>query len=360
MKVREKFESVTGHQTARARRSLTAHARRMAPLSELLESAKLGHLADVLGAESLDFYLASLEAQGRPTFIKSLKEAGVAKLSERQALATLIAKAAKSGSAAPPERERASGLRGIFSNMLLAKDFTVSEPNFKGFRETLKPLARLGESAPLKGETAPRCRPEACVRLIALYGTGHDASVFERWQAGAPKWLEVRVVELPGHGTRSEEPLWACGHRVAADATASDEQLAANVSAERDAFIRALADELSGLVESGAPYAVYGFSSGAMFGYLLIHEWLRRRAPLPFRFFAAGRGAPHVIWAPDGLRTLRSGSEAEVEAWLHRGLAVPLLKVHAHAHAHARVHACTAGLRCRSSRCMHMRMHMHM
>ena len=45
------------------------------------------------------------------------------------------------------------------------------------------------------------------VRLFALYGMGGAAVSLANWWNRRPEWLEVRPLDLPGHGWRSAEPM---------------------------------------------------------------------------------------------------------------------------------------------------------
>ena len=67
-------------------------------LAELLEDAKLTHLADVLSksGQPSDLFAIYME-EGRPAFLTSLKTAGVEALKDRQAFANALSKAGKAG-----------------------------------------------------------------------------------------------------------------------------------------------------------------------------------------------------------------------------------------------------------------------
>ena len=97
-------------------------AARAMSLSELLEAASLAHLSVVLGSHTLESLIKLFSEQGRTTFIRSLKEQGVEKLSDRQRLATAIAKAAKDGVAASAPKR---GSMSRWVNMELAKELAA-------------------------------------------------------------------------------------------------------------------------------------------------------------------------------------------------------------------------------------------
>jgi len=80
-------------------------------------------------------------------------------------------------------------------------------------------------------------------------------------------------------------------HLAATKATARSRF--APFDAARDALIRELCDTILPLISSSIPYAIYGFSNGALFAFLMAVELERRGAALPCRILCAGRGAPH-------------------------------------------------------------------
>lgn len=226
----------------------------MASLPDVLASSSLSHLADALAGHSLEDCARALEQSGRPAYLKTLKEIGIEKLSDRQKLATAIGKAAKGLDLvkAPASAVRNRGLTDI----QLAKECAVDSWTSKEFIGKLEVLAPLGESGPLPGEAADAAatyRPTGRIRLIVLYGSGHKASDLDEWRARAPKWLELRVLELPGHGSRIDQGLWSIGNPCPDDSTLNEEELYAKIRAERDAFIETLADELQPLLQPEQP-----------------------------------------------------------------------------------------------------------
>ena len=156
-------------------------------------------------------------------------------------------------------------------------------------------LPRLGTSALLVGEAKAAERgkksplkPDASVRLFALYGVGDQSTSLRKWVAKAPPWCEVRLLELPGHGYRADEALPPCAARLQTPVAAAE------LEAQRAAWVSSLASEVEPLIED-APYALYGFSFGALLLYELSRELERRGAPRPLTLVAAGRGAPHAV-----------------------------------------------------------------
>ena len=87
-------------------------------------------------------------------------------------------------------------------------------------RAKLPPLQTVHPSMPGEDKGAKRrCfvpRPEAHVRLFLLYGIADVAMSLEPWIRAAANldWLEIRLVDLPGHGFRTHEELPACSRGV--------------------------------------------------------------------------------------------------------------------------------------------------
>lgn len=230
------------------------------------------------------------------------------------------------------------------------------------FRQLLS-RPQIGSSEPLPGESKLRARrtnerPQAQVRLFTLYGMGGHVMSLRNWWAYAPDWVEVRPIELPGHGYRSEEllPLSPgstsdpAKHQQAAEQPTSfiaspfptkreyeaylklgaDDRVAAlnaalartldaqstldAMSKGRDALVAEICDNLMTLLDH--PYAIYGFSNGAILAFLVAVELERRGAPKPLRLFCAARGAPHVVSSTvQSLVEFVNYTDEEVIAW---------------------------------------------
>lgn len=165
--------------------------------------------------------------------------------------------------------------------------------------ERLAVLPPLGNSGPLlAGEASAlasrrkqvRRKPDARVRLFALYGVADSSTSLRKWVSTSPMWLETRLLEVPGHGYRSEEALPPCAARrndpVTADALAR----------QRAVWVSGLADEMVPILRaSPGSYAILGFSFGALLMYELCLELQHRGVPPPLVLIASGRGAPHAI-----------------------------------------------------------------
>jgi alpha-beta hydrolase superfamily lysophospholipase len=132
-------------------------------------------------------------------------------------------------------------------------------------------------------------KPEARVRLFTLYGVAGASTSMRKWASSAPPWLEVRLLELPGHGYLADEPLPPCAARRTVPVAGAELQ------EQRAQWVRALADQLQLLVQGPTPYALCGFSFGALVVFDLCHELRRRNLPLPLLLVATGRGAPHAM-----------------------------------------------------------------
>ena len=142
-------------------------------------------------------------------------------------------------------------------------------------------LAALGDSPLLAGEAKAaergrrvNNRPDARVRLFLLYGIGDSTTSMRKWGSKAPPWLEVRAIEVPGHGYRADEalPLYSERNLDTPLSKAQLEQL-------RSDWVRAIADDMQPLLGSHTSYAIYGFSLGALIAYELCRELERRGAP---------------------------------------------------------------------------------
>lgn len=160
----------------------------------------------------------------------------------------------------------------------------------------LDPLGAAAAATLMPGESSARSlyapRPEARVRLFCLYGVADVSISCSHWIEAAPPWLEVRLVDYPGHGLRAKEPLPACsiGQQLQLDEAALHEQ--------RAALVQLLTEEILAAAD-GKPFALFGFSFGALLAYHICIGLQQRSegedggAPKPICLCVAGRGAPH-------------------------------------------------------------------
>ena len=154
----------------------------------------------------------------------------------------------------------------------------LAETPLPDVSESVSKLPPLGPSPQLPGEklcdatfqgryagmNAPH-RPEARLRLLVLYGTGGFQMSMSSWFNASPRppdWLEVRLLELPGHGFREAEPLPFDEDEMALASLEWPPRSVAELRLCRDVLVRQLVDECGPLL--GPRTALYGFSSGAM------------------------------------------------------------------------------------------------
>ena len=116
----------------------------------------------------------------------------------------------------------------------------------------------------------PRPQPQARVRLLCFPYAGGGASAFTSWAQRLPPTIEVCAVQLPGRENRLREPLFT--------------QLAP--------LVTTLGDVLAPLLER--PFALFGYSMGAIIAFELTRLLRRQGKPLPVHLFAAARNAPQV------------------------------------------------------------------
>lgn len=154
------------------------------------------------------------------------------------------------------------------------------------FRQT--PRSRVGFLRPMPApstDTAKwlkRIQPNAAprVQLYCLAYAGGGASVFRPWKEGLPTDIQVNAVQLPGH----EERLMEAPFESARDA----------------------ATALAAVIETDCigPYALFGYSMGALVAFEAARELRRRGLPAPRHFFAAAMRAPQVPPTNPGLHAL--------------------------------------------------------
>ncbi|MBX9607207.1 MAG: putative thioesterase [Gammaproteobacteria bacterium] len=111
-------------------------------------------------------------------------------------------------------------------------------------------------------------KPRAGVRLFCLPFAGGGASAFNAWWRAMPESVELRVAQLPGREARFKQTAvtdfrTAVGHLA-------------------DAFEKHL----------DRPYAVFGYSMGALLGFEVVRELRHRGAPAPTQLVVAAKSAP--------------------------------------------------------------------
>ncbi|MBL8829032.1 MAG: thioesterase, partial [Planctomycetaceae bacterium] len=117
------------------------------------------------------------------------------------------------------------------------------------------------------------CRPRsrAEVRLFCFHHLGGSAELFADWSELFGERIEVCPVELPGRGTRAEEPAIANLPQIIAE----------------------LADEMLELADR--PFAMLGHSGGTLIAYELAARVRRQFNLQPAALFLGSLGAPHVV-----------------------------------------------------------------
>ena len=115
-----------------------------------------------------------------------------------------------------------------------------------------------------------RPKPLARYRLFCFPYAGGSASAFLPWEDLLPPQIELVAIQAPGRANRLDESLIASVAELA-------EQLAAAIPPMLD-----------------RPYLTYGHSMGSIVSFDLLHRLKERSLPLPRRYFAAARQAPHI------------------------------------------------------------------
>ena len=106
------------------------------------------------------------------------------------------------------------------------------------------------------------------VTLICLPFAGASAAVYREWGALLPSWIRVHALDLPGHGAKRAQPALHCWPDVA------------------DALGREVSRAIDG------PFAIFGYSMGALAGLELAHWLHRAHGLMPVWFGAAACAAP--------------------------------------------------------------------
>lgn len=111
----------------------------------------------------------------------------------------------------------------------------------------------------------------ACTLFCIPYAGG-SAAEYKDWQQSMDPSIAVVPVELPGRGTRANEPMYATMEEAARD-------LCEFVQHHND----------------GRPYAIYGHSMGAILAFEAARLLRHRNADdSPLLLFVSGRNPPHV------------------------------------------------------------------
>ncbi|WP_433695090.1 thioesterase II family protein [Paraburkholderia phenoliruptrix] len=106
--------------------------------------------------------------------------------------------------------------------------------------------------------------------LVCLAHAGGSVALYRDWSQRLPSYVQVRTLELPGHGMRRFSPPHT----------------------EWPALVEQLADELLTLIDGGAPFALFGHSMGSLVGLELMHALRERGKPGPVWFGASATISP--------------------------------------------------------------------
>lgn len=129
--------------------------------------------------------------------------------------------------------------------------------------------------------------PAARLRLFCLPYAGGGASAFRAWPDELPSTVEFRAVQLPGRETRLREPPFT----------------------RLEPLVQQLGDVLA--PDLTRPYAILGYSLGAVVGFELTRLLRRRQLPGPVHLFVAARPAPQLVFNEPPLHLL---TDAELVA----------------------------------------------
>jgi medium-chain acyl-[acyl-carrier-protein] hydrolase len=124
--------------------------------------------------------------------------------------------------------------------------------------------------APGAWSVCVRPNPRAQLRLFCFPYAGGSASFFRTWAEGLPPSVEVHAIELPGRGTRRNEPPFT--------------QLSL-LAVALGRVLRPLMDR---------PFAFFGHSVGSVVAYELARLLRREGRQEPLHLFASAHRAPHL------------------------------------------------------------------
>lgn len=125
-------------------------------------------------------------------------------------------------------------------------------------------------------------RPDTAsrIRLFCFPYAGANSSIFREWINLLPSTVEVIGVELPGHGSRFNEPI----------------------TSDLSLIINALKANFSFLNQK--PFVFFGHSLGTKIAYELCRAFSVDNTPLPKHLIVSGGRAPHLSWRKKMIHTL--------------------------------------------------------
>ncbi|AKT38843.1 thioesterase II family protein [Chondromyces crocatus] len=130
------------------------------------------------------------------------------------------------------------------------------------------------------------------LRLFCFHHAGGNAGSYRSWATALPSDIEVLAVQLPGRGTRFKEPLLT----------------------RRTPLLDALLPVIT-QAASGAPFAFFGHSLGALIAFDVTCALHAARASLPRLLIASAHQAPGL---PDTDEPLHALPDADFVAALRR------------------------------------------
>lgn len=108
------------------------------------------------------------------------------------------------------------------------------------------------------------------ILLIHFPHAGAYLSSNPKWQALLPEWLTLKIILLPGRGTRVNEPFLTKIEEAITD----------------------LYTQTKELIQQ--PFILYGHSLGGALVFELTRYLRRQQLPLPLHLFISGHSAPHL------------------------------------------------------------------
>jgi len=139
------------------------------------------------------------------------------------------------------------------------------------------------------------------LRVFLFYGPGGAADMYTAFMYKSPKWMELAVYEMPGHGRRYEEPLAANLDELAEDAFQAIKPAMDEVKAE-------------GPLEGG-PFAFIGVSIGTQLLTLVAKKVAMQCSIEPSCVVMMDRAPPqYPLFSETGLEKLKSDPNAVLKA----------------------------------------------
>jgi surfactin synthase thioesterase subunit len=118
------------------------------------------------------------------------------------------------------------------------------------------------------------------INVFCLPFAGGSKYSFWSYQRNARANLNLIPLELPGRGSRMEEPLMSDIHKIVED----------------------IFEQIKGLLHQ--PYAIYGHSMGTLSGYLLTKKIIALDCPAPLQLFFTGSAGPSIKKDKHGIYNL--------------------------------------------------------